>query len=242
MGTCIWATYNKSFDIGCKVVKWDEKDGIDFHPYDKYSKRNIGYDELKELIRQLTIHWSVTYRASHMKSGLIARGLSCNFMIDDDCDENGYATIYQCLPIQHAGWSQGACNLLGPGVEISYMPQAWSDPNAYSENRQKKYGVSPHDIVTAKIHGTKLKVFLPSKAQMNSLYQLIWGFHELFPSVPMKFPRDNSGGLIQTVVKGTKEYSGLVNHYHLNRGKIDAAGIDMIDLENEIDKRIKVGY
>jgi len=242
MNTSIVAC-DKTFNIGCRVILWDEKEGINFLPHNRYTKRDISFDQLSNILTQFTVHWSVTYRAKHMESGLIARGLSCNFMIDDDKDESGYATIYQCLPIQHGGWSQGGkFNALGAGVEISYMPQKWSHPNLYSKTNRKKYDVPDHDTVTAPIHGTKLKVFLPTKAQMNSLKALIWGYTELFPKIPSKFPRDKNGNYITTVLSEPEKYTGLVNHYHLKRGKIDTAGIDMKEIEEIVDSMHRLGY
>jgi hypothetical protein len=242
MNTRIYAA-DKSFDIGCRVIKWDEEKGIDFTPYGKYVKRDANHAELQGILKQFTVHWSVTYRAIHMKSGLIARGLSCNFMIDDDVNDTDYATIYQCLDIQHGGWSQGGgCNGLGPGVEISYMPQAWSDQHAYSKARQARYGVGPHEQRMADIHGTRMRVFLPTQAQMNSLYQLLWGYSELFPGIPMAFPRDNAGKPLTTVLKAPKEYTGLLQHYHIKRGKIDAAGLDMEQIEDAVARRKRLGY
>lgn len=245
MNTTIWATPNRGFDIGCRVVKWDEPGGLNFIPYGRYTKRNVDYEWLKNNLTQLTIHWSVTYRSKHMFNGLKARGLSCNFMIDDD-NVNGYATIHQCLPIMHAGWSQGSSkgrsfNSLGAGIEISYMPQAW-ESDMYDANDQKKWNVPPHETKWAPIHGTKMKVHLPTEAQMNSLYQLIWGYCELFPQVKPEFPKDNNGNYITTVLKKPHDYVGLVNHYHLRRAKIDAAGIDMESIEDEVNSRLELGY
>lgn len=232
----------RSFDIGCRVVKWDEEGGLDLHPQGKYSRRDISFDELSPLMKQFTVHWSVTYRAKHMHGGLIARGLSCNFMIDDDCDDKGYATIYQNLDIRHAGWSQGGgCNGLGPGVEISYMPGAWSK-DQYTAQLQKKWNVPPHEVVVAPVHGTKLKVHLPTKAQIASLLQLMWGFVELFPHVPVKFPRTTQGFPVTTKLADPKAYSGFLNHYHISRGKIDTAGLDMEMVEEEVEKRKQLGY
>jgi hypothetical protein len=149
MNTKIWGTFNKSFDIGCRVVKWDEPDGFNFIPKGKYNKRDISFEELSTQMKQFCVHWSVTYRASHMFNGLNARNLSCNFMIDDDVNDNGYATIYQCLPILYAGWSQGGVyNNMGPGVEISYMPQAW-ERDMYTTLNQKKWNVPSHGTVSA---------------------------------------------------------------------------------------------
>ena len=234
---------DRSFDIGCRVILWDEKKGIDFQPYGKYTKRNISFNALSKKFTQFTVHWSVTYRAKHMEGGLIARGLSCNFMIDDNKNDKGYADIYQCLPLQCGGWSQGGkFNALGPGVEISYMPQYFSHKGLYSPDNRQKYNVPMHKTITAPIHGTKLKVFLPTKAQINSLKALIWGYTELFPHIPSKFPRDSNDKYITTVLKQPEKYVGLVNHYNLKREKIDTAGLDLQDIEKSISSMHKWGY
>ncbi len=239
--TSIYATFDKSFDIGCRVVKWDEPEGLNLIPFKKYTKRDLSYSELQQKIKQFTVHWSVTYKAKHMFGGLKARGLSCNFMIDDD-NVNGYATIYQCLPIVYAGWSQGGSfNGLGAGVEISYMPQKW-EADMYDANDQKKWKVPPHDSIKAPINGTYLNVHLPTKAQMESLYQLIWGYCELFPDVKAEFPKDENGNYVTKLLKKPKDYVGLVNHYNIAKGKIDAAGLDLEKIEKEVATRKKLGY
>lgn len=240
MNTRIYAA-DRSFDIGCRVIKWDEEGGLDFTPKGRYTARNISFEKLSPLMKQFTVHWSVTYRASHMYGGLNARGLSCNFMIDDD-EHNGYASVYQCLDLCHAGWSQGAgCNDLGPGVEISYMPQAW-EKNMYSIWAQKKYNVPAHETTIAPVHGTKLKVYLPTKAQMASLLQLMWGFVELFPHVPATFPRNPQGFHTHTKLAEPTKYTGLCSHFHLKRSKVDTAGLDHQMIEDEIAKRQKWGF
>ena len=243
MNTKIYATFDKSFDIGCRVVKWDEQEGLNFIPYSKYTKRNVDYEWLKKNLKQFTIHWSATYKAKHMFSGLNVRGLSCNFMICDD-NVNGYATIHQCLPIMHAGWSQGVSggrsfNTLGPGVEISYMPQKW-ETDMYDEHDQKKWGVPPHDSIKAPIHGTHMTVHLPTDAQMESLYKLIWGYCKLFPDIKAQFPKDNNGKYITTVLNKPHDYVGLLNHYNLRRSKIDAAGLDLAKIEKKVAEKMEL--
>jgi hypothetical protein len=232
----------RSFDIGCRVVKWDEPGGFDFTPKGKYNKRDMSFDQLSPLMKQFCVHYSVTYRASHMFNGLNARGLSCNFMIDDDVNEQGFATIYQTLDIKNGAWSQGgAFNNMGPGVEISYMPQAW-EKDMYTPWLRQKWKVQPHETVIAPVHGTKLKVHLPTKAQIASLLQLMWGFIELFPYVPAKFPRTPHGFHVTTKLDKPEQYTGFVNHYHLKRSKIDTVGLDMEMIEKEIETRRKCGF
>lgn len=245
MNTSIFAA-ERSIDIGCRVVKWDEPEGFDFTPHGRYTKRDWDYAKCRQNLTQFTVHWSVTYRAKHMFTGLKARGLSVNFMIDDDVNDRGYATVYQCLDIKHAGWSQGSSggksfNPLGPGVELSYMPQRY-DTDMYDEGDQKKWNVPPHGETLAPVHGTKLRVHTPTKAQMESLYQLLWGYCELFPEIKPQFPRNADGSFNYTVLKNPHDYVGLVNHYNLKRAKIDAAGLDLEKIENEIKLRKMMGY
>jgi hypothetical protein len=240
--TSIFAA-DKSFDIKCPVIRWDDPNGYDLHPFGKYINRNMTHAQLQKEIKQFTVHWSVTYTAKAMLSVLKSRGLSCNFMIDDDVNDQGYATIYQCLDVSKGGYSQGpGLNGLGPGVEIAYMPQAWENPNLYSAANRARYGVQNHDTTTATVHQAKLKVFLPSDAQMKSLVQLMWGFAELFPEVPRKFPRNAQGLPLEGKLTDPKSYTGFAQHFHLRRSKIDAAGIDPINLEKQVQNRLKWGY
>lgn len=242
MNSSIWATFDKSFDIGCRVIKWDESIGFNFIPGGKYNKRDISFEELSSKMKQFCVHYSVTYRASHMFSGLKARGLSVNFMIDDNVNEQGYADIYQCLPIMYGAWSQGGIyNNMGPGVEISYMPQAW-EKNMYTEADINKWKVQSHDTTMATVHGVKLKVHQPTKAQINSLLQLMWGFTELFPNIPAKFPRDSNGNFCTTKMEKPELYSGFVNHYNLTRDKMDTFGLDMEMVEKEVSIRKQTGF
>ena len=200
MNNSIWVG-EKSFDIGCRIIKWNEPEGLNLIPYKKYGSRPADYLKLKNSLSQFTTHWSATYTAKDTYVGLIGRNLSVNFIIEDDCNSEGYATIYQCLPIELAGWSQGnGMNTLGAGVEISYQPAAW-EGNKYTDEICKKHNVNKHDIIIAPIHGTKLKVYLPTEAQMNSLIQLIWGYCELFPKIKTKFPRDSKGNYLNTVLQ-----------------------------------------
>jgi len=233
----------RSFDIGCRVIKWDEPEGLDLTPTGKYTARpNASHADLQKIYKQFTIHWSVTYKARHTVTGLKARGLSVNFSIDDDIDENGYATVYQHLDLCHSGWSQGqGFNQLGPGVEIAYMPQAYQ-ADMYSVWNRKKYNVPFHDATVAPVHGSKLRVFLPTEAQMKSLVHLCWGIAELFPNIPPVFPKTSSGDYLTTVLPNPHNYSGFISHYHLKRGKIDVAGLDYDRVETEVGERKRWGY
>jgi hypothetical protein len=237
MSTSIVAA-GKEFDIGCQVVRWNEPGGLAFYPYKTFNHRTSTYEQLQQEIKCFVLHHSVTYRAIHTYHGLIARGLSVNFIIDDD-NVNGYATIYQCLDIQDGGWSHKPLNNQGPGVEISYRPEAWSDPNLYNHDNRVKYSVPEHQIVSDTVHGMTRKVFAPTDAQVKACTALLWGFCELFPQVRRSFPRQDSGELAKSVVSNPE---GLLSHYNLTTEKIDPAGFPHQEVEAELAARLQLGY
>jgi len=227
----------KGFDIGCRVVLWNEEEGLSFYPKGSFYKRDISLDHLREIINCFVVHHSVTYTAHSMFRGLNARGLSCNFMIDDDINDDGIATIYQCADIKEGCWSHVPLNEEGPGVEISYHPEAWENSNLYSKYYQDKFGVQPHDIVSDKVHGYAFsKVFAPTKAQHEACARLLWGFTQLFPDIDPKFPRDNNGNIIKTTISNPEHYKGLLSHYNITRRKPDPLGFDIEWVENRIQE------
>lgn len=240
--TKIYATETEGFDIGAPVLKWNDKEGLDFIPNKNYYNTNCkDLKSLQNVIKQFTVHWSVTYRARPMFNGLNAQKISCNFMIDDDCNNDGFATIFQCLPMNKLGYSQGShtngvsFNRLGPGVELSYMPQRW-EGDQYTDALCKRHNVPKHDTKKASVHGTTLTIHVPTVAQMKSLKSLIWGFGELFPNLPATFPRDT------TVLKDPLNYKGLVTHYQLTRRKIDVAGLEFDEIEKDVKEMKDVKY
>ena len=116
------------FDLGCRVILWDEEEGLSFYPKGKgYIPYNQNLKQLQERIKALYIHHTVTFRAHSTFGGLQARGLACVFLIDDDGNpETGCATIYHCLDVKEAAYTQGGVhNHDGGGIEICYYPDAF---------------------------------------------------------------------------------------------------------------------
>lgn len=241
MGTNIIAAGVK-FDIGCRVVLWDDPDGLSFYaPVKKYNSRNIEMDELRNDIKTFVLHHSATYTAKQTYTGLISRGLSVNFIIDDD-NIDGVATIYQCLDIKDAAWSHAPLNNNGPGVEICYQPMASVMANAYSSENCKRYGVTSHPIVSDTIHGNVMRIFPPSLAQVEAVAALLWGFVELFPNVSPTFPKNADGSIVKTTIDNPIDYTGLLAHFNITRNKIDPAGFPFSDVENKIRQRMTLGF
>ena len=220
-------------DIGCRVIKWDEPTGLSFYTTKKYTGRNVDIDVLRQEVKTFVLHHSATYTAKHTYAGLISRGLSVNFIIDDDINDDGFATIYQCLDIKDAAWSHAPLNRRGPGVEICYQPMASTMAQAYSEANQNKYGVQPHEITSDKIHGQDIKAFCPTEAQVKSTIALLKGFVELFPDVPGVFPKDKEGNIVKTAIVKPEEYVGFLAHFHVTRNKIYPLGFPFAPVEAE---------
>lgn len=228
MGNHIVAA-NEKFDIGCKVILWNESPFYSFYPNKKFIARNLSLKDLKKQINGFCLHHSVTYNAKQTYVALVGRGLSVNFTIDDDVNEDGCATIYQHLDIKDGGYSQTPFNQTMPGVEISYRPERWQNANLYNEINIKNYKVQPHESGEDKIHNATLKIFKPTQAQILAAAKLAAGISQIF-EFDLKFPRDKDGNIYKTEVPADLK-KGLINHYHITRNKIDPAGIDLLEFE-----------
>lgn len=240
MNTSIVAAGQK-FDVGSRVVLWNEdssQNPLSLYKYGvKYGKRDLDLKGLKAEIDSFVLHHSVTYTAKQTYQALIGRNLSVNFIIDDDITEDGVATIYQCLDIKDAGMSQAPFNFRAPGVEVSYRPEAWANPNMYSEHNRKTFKCNEHQMDTEIIHGRTLKTFGPSEPQIKALLNLLYGFSLAFPDVNMILPKGPDGKIAKTVVKNP---AGLLNHYNITTNKIDMCGITE-DFQTKLTERLVYG-
>lgn len=227
----------KKFDSGCRVILWNEESGLSFYPKGKgYTPYNHTYKRLQDRINSLYIHHTVTFRAHSTFGGLQARGLSCIFLVDDDVNEDtGCATIYQCLDVKEGAYTQGgAHNHDGAGVEICYYPDAWTKPARYSAFNRKRFGVPNHKILSDNIHGHHFKkCHGPTDAQVKACLCLTYAYMKAFPGIRPEFPRNENGELITTIVPA-KMRNGLLHHYHIKRGKIDAMGFPTDQFEVDI--------
>ncbi len=223
----------QKFDIGCRVVLWDEEEGLSFYPKKSFYARNVSLNDLQKDITCFVLHHSVTYTAHSTFRGLLGRNLSVNFLIDDDVNLDGISTIYQCIDIKDAGWSHGPLNRQGSGVEIAYHPEAWENPNLYSKANIEKFAVQPHEIIIDKVFKADKKVFAPTEAQVKAVIRLMWGYSELFPYVRAEFPKDADGKIIRGIVPEPK---GFLLHSNFNPQKCDPVGLPLETIEQEILK------
>ncbi len=94
----------QKFDIGCRVVLWDQIGGLSFYKSGKYLPRKSTLEQLQSQVNCFVYHHAASYTAKATHQGLLGRGLSVNFIIDDD-NNDGLATIYQCLDVKDCGYS-----------------------------------------------------------------------------------------------------------------------------------------
>lgn len=207
-----------------KVVLWDQEGGL------KSSSGNYTSYAGKEDRRPTMFvnHWDVCLSAASCAKVLNKRGISVHFCLDND------GTIYQLLDTQHKAWHAGISNGVGGnpkgiGIEIS---------NAYYLKYQDTYSKMGHGerpiLEGAMCHGKKMKPFLDFyPVQIDALVALWKAIHKGL-GIPLECPTDVNGELVRTIdsrcVNGT--YSGFTNHYNYTKGKIDCAGLDMINLLN----------
>ena len=225
----------EDYEINCPTVTWKDENGFNAYPYKKFNARNLTLEELKEKTSCFVLHHSVTYTAKSCYNVLVSRGLSCNFLIDDDYDISGYATLYQTLDVKEGPWAQQPLNNAGAGVEICYMPQAWENSNLYSEQNRKKFQVPDHELVNDNLQGRLVKAFAPTSYQLNTLRCLIKTVCKAL-DIPMIFPKDKNGNVIKTVISDPKNHKGLLGHFNINSQKYDPAGIDLDMLEADLNR------
>jgi len=222
----------KKFNINCRVILWNEEEGLSFYPRRRgFTPRRLSFDQLSEKMSCFILHHSVSYTAHATFRGLMGRNLSVNFIIDDDINEDGYASIYQCLDIRDYGWSHKPLNDNGPGVEISYHPQAWDEPWRYSDANIKRWGVQPHKTMKDKVHGHNLTVFAPTDAQVRSATALMAGFCRAFPDIIAEFPKAKDGSIAK---KKVIKKRGLLAHFHITTNKVDPMGFPFDKVEKDI--------
>lgn len=227
----------KKFDTGCRVILWDEEAGLSFYPIGKgYTSYNQNLEQLQNRIKALYIHHTVTYRAHSTFGGLLGRKLSSIFLIDDDVNQDtGCATIYQCLDVKEAAYTQGGIhNHDGAGIEICYYPDAWTMPPRYSPYNCDRFGVPEHKVTSDRIHGQPFpKCHGPTDAQVKACQYLACAYLTAFPNIKPEFPRDVNGNLISTVVPLDMRH-GLLHHYHVKREKVDAMGFPTDQFESDV--------
>lgn len=238
----------RQFDIGTRVILWDEPHG--FNAYDtapyaitehdrqsgaekrvvlatgrRYSQRTTilkpSFEKLQRIVKQFFLHHSGLYRSRDTFNVLHnQRGLSVHFILDDD------GTLYQTLDLREKAWHGGGNNSLSVGIEIDSRADARKRPYAYDAAHQRKYGVGPRRVVSDTINGHTYLGFDYSDAQYGTLIRLARAMTQIFPFVRPVFPKDGSGRIFKRTLVYPKRHEGFICHYHVTKSKFDPVAFD----------------
>ena len=236
----------EKYDIGTRVVLWDEKYGLNGYDTSKYtikkqdrktgktkieiikgkryssrSKiRKVDRNWLNKYVNQFFLHHSGMYRSAGTYLVLHKqRGLSVHFIMDDD------GTIYQCLDVKERAWHGGSCNPTSVGIEIDSRASARRFPKAYDKAHQKRFRVGPRKVKLDNIHGMKLRGYAYSDGQYSALIKLAKCLCEQL-GIPKDFPRGQHGKLVKGVIPNYRKYKGILCHYNMTKNKIDPVSLD----------------
>jgi hypothetical protein len=183
--------------------------------------------EDKRNISQFVVHWDAALSAKSCRDILIKRGLSVQFMIDND------GTIYQAVDCNHICWHAAPVNNVSIGVEIS---------NAVYTKYQNHYikeGFGPRPLIKktevhSGMYGPMLGFY---DVQIDALKALIKAVHNYY-GVPLEVPKDVSGKMFNTVHKKTDKelqaFKGVVAHYHISKNKYDPICLDIDEVVSSI--------
>lgn len=242
----------KKFDIGTRVVLWDEPSGFNAYDTTKYVRKeenratgkvetkiirgkrykprnflipNPTISQLQGIVTQFFLHHSGLYRARTTFDVLHKeRKLSCHFILDDD------GTLYQTLDLKEKAQHGGKCNPMSVGIEIDSRANADRFPNAYDERSQNKYKVGSRNKRVDFINGQKITGYEYNDAQYKTLIHLGIAMCEIFPIIGTNadFPRET--GLTTKIIKKTiskpTSHLGFICHFHASRSKIDPVSFD----------------
>lgn len=246
----------EAFDIGTRVIKWDEKCGFNQYKTDRsvvnVEDRKTGKVTTKVIqgkrykarvgglasVRQFFVHHSggdgrnpsVMYETLHNQ-----RGLSVQFAVEDD------GRIYQFLDAAECAFHAGSHNGISIGVECCLYPDAEANPDYYSGANLEKRGNLPHKTAWDVIHGKGRKVFCFTDQQAEALARLAAGCWvalghmtrlERFQHSP-EFPR-TEGSIPRTVYDKHQEHVGLIGHLQCTANKWDPAGFPWERFEQRV--------
>ena len=206
-----------------KFVLWSERGGLaarsgTYYDYTGRPKRDV---------KLFVNHWDACLSATQCQKVLDKRGISVHFLIDND------GTIYQTLDLQHAAFHAGKVNRKSVGVEIS---------NAYYPKYQSTYvrkGFGERPLVEGtRVHFSELDPFLGFYPVQIDALKALWSAVHNACDVPLETPL-NQFDKTSTVYEQKWAYGnkrGFVSHYHVDKRKIDCAGLDIKTLLSELDE------
>ena len=196
-----------------KVILWNEPGGM------AAPKGTYSYHKNPRDVSLFVNHWDVCLSSATCFKILKKRGISVQFMIDND------GTIYQTMDTCHIAWQAGrGFNGNSIGVEISnaYYPkyQGWYE--------RKGFGSRPV-VKGAKVRGRSLSTHLGFYEVQKQAAAALWKAISVGHGIPLVTPTNADGSeRAETLsAKELRNYKGIVHHYHLTNRKIDCGGFDI---------------
>lgn len=201
-------------------------------------------DNLREQVDQFVYHYDVCGTSARCFYILHdARGLSVHFMLDID------GTIYQTLDLAERAWHAGTANDRSIGIEIAQIGayaklegtlEQWyaideatgwpviTLPASIATNypvRTPGFVGRParREPVRGLIHGREYVQYDYTNEQYDALIKLTAALCRIFPKLQPDAPRDENGDIIHRELtrEEMRNFSGLIGHYHVTRGKTD---------------------
>jgi hypothetical protein len=239
----------KAYDIGVRVVKWNEKNGYDGYKRPlRIKERHKGVDNIKQLL----IHHAGQDRRDPgtMYRVLWAqRKLSVHFALDEFAEcRNGLEAgpiVWQFVDCDWVTKHAGSMNKTSIGIEVCHFPSAWENTYYYSPENNRRKNNLPHEVITQPVFSKKRKVFAFTDGATDALARLYagcWvavghqrngGFVNEYDKAP-KFPRTN-GKIPFDVVSNFRNWTGLILHRQCSKRKWDPAGLDLEFFEKLVE-------
>lgn len=211
-------------------IQWDKVNNI--YEVDNYALPSNCYKKYKPKkrdIKMIITHFDVCLSAASCKRVLEKKGISSHFVIDND------GTICQMVDPQNSAWHAGkrAVNRASIGVDISNVYytkyQSWY--------KRKGFGSRPV-LEDVKVHGVKLRDCLGFYPIQIEAYKTLVKTLCDFYNIPLEMPMNEDGDVLRRVSKSVRsgKFSGIANHFHVTRGKIDTANLDWDKVLKELQE------
>jgi hypothetical protein len=176
----------------------------------------------------IVTHYDVCLSANSCYRVLTKKGISSHFAIDND------GTIYQMVDTQHTAWHAGNRKVNKAAIGIDLSNGVYTKyQNWYRKN---KHGARPV-LTNVKVHGTAIREclgFYP--AQIGAFKALVKALCTHY-DIPFEMPFAEDGTVSRTVCPEVAQgkFKGIVNHYHVTRGKWDTANLDWDTIYKELN-------
>jgi N-acetyl-anhydromuramyl-L-alanine amidase AmpD len=240
----------QKYDIGTRVVLWDESGG--FNAYEentvvtsvqnrktgkmvkqtisgkRYGSRSLltpnpSLPQLQKTVTQFFLHHTGVVDAKTTFEVLHnERKLSVTFILDDS------GCLYECLDVKEKSWHGGTNNPMSVGIEICSKAAANKFPDSYDEYHQQKYHLLPRKKRMDYVQKEWILGYEYNDEQYKTLICLGKILCDIFPNIAsnVNFPRASNGTVMESVISEPLKHRGFICHYNTSKDKIDPISFD----------------